>query len=62
MIKFDNEINCGSCKYGYLERFSNDGYHKLCGAEKCSLCATMRKECDSYEKGEIPEGKEREFF
>ena len=61
-VKFDKDINCGTCVNGYLTRFSNDGYHKLCGAEICGLCANMRRKCDKYEKGEVPESKEREFF
>lgn len=58
-MEFTEEHNCNTCKYGYFNDFSSDGYHNLCGAYNCYLCAQNSKECDEYEKGEVPEGKER---
>lgn len=58
-MKFSEDINCQTCKYGYFKDISNDGWHILCGADNCYLCAENCRWCEDYEKGEIPEGKER---
>lgn len=58
MIKFNEDINCHTCKYGYFERLSESGNHNLCGKGNCYLCAAQYGECDDYEKGVPPEGKE----
>jgi hypothetical protein len=58
-MKFDENINCETCKYGYFLDYSDDGYHNLCGAGECYLCARLHNKCDFYEQGNIPEGSER---
>ena len=62
-MKFTEEDNCKTCKYGYFNDFSWDGYHNLCGSPDgyCYLCQQKWGECDGYEKGDIPEGKERDI-
>lgn len=57
-MDFTDEINCNTCKYGYFEDISPDGWHNLCGAYNCYLCAENCGYCDDYEKGTPPEGKE----
>ena len=58
-MKFTEKDNCETCKYGYFLDFDASSYHNMCGAWNCYLCAQNRRECDDYEKGNIPEGKER---
>ena len=60
-MKFTKEDNCNTCKYGYFYDFDSSGYHNMCGAYHCYLCAQNQGECDDYEKGDIPEGKERDI-
>lgn len=60
-MDFTKEINCQTCKYGYFKDISWDGWHNLCGADCCYLCATNNQYCDDYEKGNVPEGKERDL-
>ena len=57
-IKFNDKINCYTCKHGYFKDFSWDGWHNLCGAYHCYLCAENYGECDDYEEGIPPEGAE----
>ena len=56
---FSNEINCQTCKYGYEAGSSWDGYHEMCGAYTCYMCAERDGYCYLYERGDIPEGKTR---
>lgn len=58
-MDFDENINCESCKYGYFKDFSLDGWHSLCGADNCYICAEQYGYCNDYEEGNIPKGKER---
>nr|DAH99466.1 MAG TPA: hypothetical protein [Caudoviricetes sp.] len=58
MVKFDKDINCHTCKYGYFEDVSDEGYHNLCGKRNCYLCAKIYGKCADYERGTPPEGKE----
>ena len=37
MTKFNEDINCHTCKYGYFEDISEDGQHNLCGKRNCSF-------------------------
>ena len=62
-MKFTKEDNCDTCKYGYFLNFNWDGYHSLCGSPDgyCYLCQQILGECDGYEKGDIPKGKERDL-
>lgn len=60
-MDFNNEINCYTCKYGYFNGFSCDGYHNFCGVEKCYLCAQQCEYCGDYEKGDVPKGKKRDL-
>ena len=60
-MKFTKENNCNTCKYGYFQDFDSSGYHNMCGAWNCYLCAQNCGECDDYEKGNIPEGRERDI-
>lgn len=55
-MKFNKEINCNTCKYGYFKDLSYDGCHNLCGADNCYLCAMSYDFCEDYEKGQPPEG------
>lgn len=57
-MKFNEEVNCSTCKHGYFEEFSWDGWHNLCGAGHCYLCAGQCGYCGDYEHGTPPEGKE----
>ena len=57
-IDFTEEINCKTCKHGYFKDFDSSGYHNMCGAWNCYLCATRDGYCYDYEKGEPPLGKE----
>ena len=54
--KFNEEINCNTCKHGYCSYI--DDYHNICGAGNCYLCAKSFGECDDYEKGTPPENAE----
>lgn len=54
---FNEEVNCSTCKNGYHDGYSWDGWHNLCGAGRCYLCAERDQSCSSYEKGEPPEGE-----
>jgi len=60
-MKFTKEDNCNTCKHGYFQDFDSSGYHNMCGAWHCYLCIQNCGECDDYEKGDIPEGKERDI-
>ena len=60
-MEFTEEINCNTCKHGYFLDFSSDGFHNMCGAYVCYLCHQRYGSCDDYEKGEVPEGKERDL-
>lgn len=60
-MKFTKEDNCETCKHGYFFDFDYSGYHNMCGAYHCYLCAQYYGECNDYEKGDIPEGKERDL-
>lgn len=60
-MKFTKEDNCNTCKHGYFYDFDSSGYHNMCGAYHCYLCAQNYEECDDYERGDIPEGKERDL-
>lgn len=55
-MEFNEKINCDTCKHGYFKNFSFDGWHNLCGAYKCYLCAQSNGYCDNYEEGKPPEG------
>ncbi len=57
-MEFDEKTNCNTCKHGYFKDFSSDGWHNLCGAYNCYLCAYGNGECDDYEEGVPPEGSE----
>lgn len=57
-MKFDENINCNTCKYGYFLDISPDGNHNMCGAYECYLCAQLKNRCDSYEQGEPPKYSE----
>lgn len=57
--KYDDEHNCGNCKYGYFAGFFPDGWHNLCGAGLCYLCVGNNATCFEYEFGDIPEEHER---
>ena len=57
-MEFNENINCNTCKYGYFKGFSSDGWHNICGAGNCYLCAIRNGECDDYEEGKPPEGSE----
>jgi hypothetical protein len=57
-MQFDKDKNCDTCKHGYFLDFSLDGYHNLCGAGECYLCAKIHRKCDSYEQGEAPDNSE----
>ena len=57
-MEFNEYINCNTCKHGYFKDFSVDGYHNLCGAYHCYLCAQSQNDCDDYEEGKPPEGAE----
>lgn len=59
IIEFNKDINCETCKYGYFVDYSSDGWHNLCGANNCYLCAEQSNYCNDYIKGDIPEGKKR---
>ena len=53
------EHKCETCRFGYFEDFDSTGWHNLCGAGHCYLCHQMfGGECDGYEKGPIPDGKD----
>lgn len=56
-MKFNKELNCKTCKHGYFNGTSGDGWHNLCGAGNCYLCAQNYEECDDYEQGDAPENK-----
>lgn len=58
-MDFNNEINCQTCKHGYDNGSSWDGWHELCGVGRCYMCAERDGYCNEYEQGDIPEGKER---
>jgi hypothetical protein len=58
-MDFDKEVNCQTCKHGYYKDISPDGWHNWCGANTCYLCSMQYGYCDEYEKGDIPDGKER---
>lgn len=58
-MNFTDEINCGTCIHGYFMDFSFDGFHNLCGAGNCYLCAENNGRCYDYEKGDVPKDKER---
>lgn len=58
-INFNNEVNCQTCKHGYFKTISWDGNHNWCGADMCYLCSEEYQYCDSYEMGDVPEGKDR---
>ena len=58
MCEFNEQINCNTCKHGYFAGFSYDGFHNLCGAGRCYLCAQQYEYCNYYEEGTPPEGKE----
>lgn len=60
-MKFTETDNCDTCKNGYFLTFDSSGEHNCCGAYKCYLCAQRRGECNEYEKGDVPEGKERDL-
>ncbi len=57
-IKFDEDKNCETCKHGYFEDFDSSGFHNMCGAFRCYLCAQQFGGCSDYEAGEKPTGKE----
>lgn len=59
MTKFDKDTNCHTCKYGYFENVSDEGYHNLCGKRNCYLCAKICGKCADYEKGHAARGKGR---
>ena len=50
---------CGKCKYFYDLDFSLEGYHNCCSEYNCYLCNGYGKNCDDFEEGEVPQGKER---
>ena len=54
--KYDNEHNCYNCRFGYFAEISDDGWHNLCGAGRCYLCAQNYEYCEEYEFGDIPDG------
>ena len=56
-MEFNEEVNCETCKHGYFAGISGDGWHNLCGAGNCYLCARNYGCCDDYEKGEPPKDK-----
>ena len=58
-VEFTKEINCGTCKNGYFECLSLDGWHNCCGAGRCYLCQSRQGRCSKYEKGDVPKGKTR---
>lgn len=58
-MEFTKDINCRTCKHGYFCGISWDSWHNLYGVGNCYLCAEQYGYCDEYEKGDIPEGKER---
>lgn len=58
MTKFDKDTNCHTCKYGYFEDVSDEGYHNLCGKRNCYVCAKIYGGCVDYERGTPPEGRE----
>ena len=60
-MNFDEKVNCDSCKHGYFKGYSWDGWHNMCGAWRCYLCAERNGYCDDYEEGDVPEGKERDL-
>lgn len=60
-MKFTETDNCDTCKNGYFLTFDSSGFHSICGAYECYLCAQRLGECDEYEKGDVPEGKERDL-
>ena len=55
----DKGTVCEGCKHFYDLDFSLDGWHNCCAEGRCYLCADNRGECDEYEKGDVPEGKNR---
>lgn len=57
-MKFNEEVNCESCRHGYFVDYSHDGWHMLCGKFRCYLCAKKQRECDDYEEGSPPEDKD----
>lgn len=58
-MEFNDEVNCQTCRYGYHLDISPDGWHNLCGAYTCYLCAEQWGWCNHYEEGNVPEGRER---
>lgn len=54
--KYDDEHNCYNCRFGYFDGFSSDGWHNLCGAGNCYLCAQNNEYCEEYEFGDVPDG------
>ncbi len=57
-MEFNEEINCKTCKHGYFKDIDSSGWHNLCGADNCYLCAQNCQYCDDYEKGEVSDGVE----
>lgn len=55
-MDFDENVNCNTCKHGYFKAISDDGWHNLCGADNCYLCAQNCEYCDDYEEGTPPYG------
>ena len=43
---YGDHFNCNYCKYNAINDFSLDGWHNLCGKDKCTCC---NSECELYE-------------
>lgn len=53
------EIICGTCKHFYNIKSQKADIHAYCKKGACYLCATYKRSCAKYERGEVPIGVER---